>query len=683
MARLCMKKSVKQRIEEFARMVTAIQDLSLARLRSRRREGLADYEVAVTGIIAALKRVNQDEIWREAAVRLTALRAGRGDGTQVTGSLVRNAVQCRTVLRSDVHECVVETLQAELDAVFEDAISSNRQAALATRLSRWPCSPTVQVAEDSRSAKVDSRRLYLLAVGDVFAVTGVVLEVKLERKIDEITFAELLRITGDVRNFASTIAYIIMKPGSVSLFIEVTSEDANRLKRRFRDGELRTVGGITVEAIADGKAPPVVALAEFAPVMLDLTQPLTKTDQSKLAEFVQHEQERARNVAPGWNIGARATLSTILGWLSGLNRRPRISILARFALVLTFAAAGLCKSWLNLVFVWFPRWFGTNESLERTRQSPLYCIVHPWAELNRVKLVEESLNAFVLWPMMTAATIAIILLAVVHPGLSVLLWGAASGAVLSTAGGLVCSSVLSIRACGAAGVVLGTAFGVVHGLIAFANGGVGSLATAVARGDAFTRIVGGLVAVDAPRSLGASLASALLVLGLPAIGIASTARLMAQPLALREPDRHGVWREAAGVGLGSLTGIGVLLLMKTSQRLGHFVDPRTAFLMANSLVSLVALSCLFRLRIASMPRIAAFALIYSIAGTMLAAFALWSPVDWPSLLASSGATGMFHAQFFTLAWVVGYRIGGWRAGVTAATLQGLGGYVGYALSRAF
>jgi len=44
---------------------------------------------------------------------------------------------------------------------------------------------------------------------------------------------------------------------------------------------------------------------------------------------------------------------------------------------------------------------------------------------------------------------------------------------------------------------------------------------------------------------------------------------------------------------------------------------------------------------------------------------------------------MFQTQFFTLAWLVGYRIGGWRAGVTAATLEGVGGCVGFALIRAF
>ena len=49
--RICMKKSVRQRIEEFARMIRAIQDLSLAQMRRRRDDGLAEYEIVINGVI--------------------------------------------------------------------------------------------------------------------------------------------------------------------------------------------------------------------------------------------------------------------------------------------------------------------------------------------------------------------------------------------------------------------------------------------------------------------------------------------------------------------------------------------------------------------------------------------------------------------------------------------------------
>jgi len=203
-----MPKSVKERITELGQAVKAIQDLSLSRLGNRRREGLADYEVAVTAIIAAIKRINEDEIWRDAAIRLTGLRKARHEDNPGGGCLIRNAVQCRTILQNEVHDCLAQSLQGEMDAAFKDATLSNRHAALATRLSHWPCSRVVEVAEDGRSATLNSRELYLLAVADIFAVAGVTIEVKLERGIDKITFENLLRITGDVRNFALTIAYI-------------------------------------------------------------------------------------------------------------------------------------------------------------------------------------------------------------------------------------------------------------------------------------------------------------------------------------------------------------------------------------------------------------------------------------------------------------------------------------------
>ena len=191
----------------------------------------------------------------------------------MTGNSIRNAIQCRTVLQNDVHQCVVKTLQIEIDAVFKDAIASNRQALVATRLSRWPCSRVVDVSEDNRSAKINSRKLYLLAVDDIFAATGVKLEVKLDRGIDEITFEDLLRITGDVKTFAlSVITYISMKSGSVRLVIEIKMEDAKKLIRLFTEGRLKTLGGISVAALdKTASGFPVAGTPdESFPVMLDL-----------------------------------------------------------------------------------------------------------------------------------------------------------------------------------------------------------------------------------------------------------------------------------------------------------------------------------------------------------------------------------------------------------------------------
>jgi hypothetical protein len=674
-----MKKSVRQRIEEFARMIRAIQDLSLAQLRRRRDDGLAEYEIIINAVIDAL-RIKHDNIWRDAAVKLSEMRSSPAG--QVTGSSIRNAIQCRTVLQNDVHQCVVKALQTEIDAVFKDAIASNRQALVATRLSRWPCSRVVDVGEDNRSAKINSRKLYLLAVDDIFAATGVKLEVKLDRGIDEITFGDLLRITGDVKTFAlSIITYISMKSGSVRLVIEIKMEDAKELTRRFREGRLQTLGGISIAALDEtvNGFPAAGASDEGFPVMLDLKQPLTDTDRQNLAEFFEREKERARQAESWLNLA----LSSILNWLGNYRWHHRLSIWGRITLAVIFIGSSVCRSFLDCLLVFFPHRLGTSESLERLRWSASRWFAASWSEVNHIKLREDSVNAFVIWPLLTGLSIAAILLTLAKPALPVVFWSSASGAVLSVAGGLVCAAVLSIRACGAAGVVLGTTFGVVHGLIVVSNGGIGGVANRVAHSDAFTRVVGGLVAVDAPRSLGSSLVWALVALGIPAIGIAYAAKLMARPLEVANEARPGIWRETMGALLGSSAGVGIFILMKSTELLSRLVAGRSAFLIGYVFVNSVALACLFRLRVASTMRAALFALVFLVSGSSLVIATLWLPVGWPSLLANSGATGMFHAVFFTLAWLIGYRIAGWRAGVAAAILEGVGGYVGFALSRAF
>jgi hypothetical protein len=674
-----MKKSVRQRIEELARMIRTIQDLSLRQLRRRRDDGLAEYEIAINAVIDAL-RINQDSVWRDAAAALSGMRSSPVG--QVTGSSIRNAIQCRTVLQNDVHQCVVKTLRTELDAVFRDAIASNRQALVATRLSRWPCSRVVDVSEDSRSARISSRKLYLLAVDDIFATTGVKLEVTLDRGIDEITFEDLLHITGDVKTFAlSVITYINMKSGSVRLVIEIKSEDAKTLTRLFREGSLKTLGGISIAALDETAKWSSVAGTpdESFPVMLDLESPLTNTDWQWLSEFVECEKEQARQTESRLN----RVLSSILNWLGSHRRQPRLSAWARLTLAGVFIGASVCRGFLDLLLVVFPNRLGTLQSLERLRWSASRWLAASGREVNRVTLREESVNAFVIWPLITSLAIAGILLSFTKSGLPVLLWSSASGAVLSVAGGLVCAAVLSIRACGAAGVVLGTAFGVVHGLIVLGNGGIGGIANRVAHSDAFTRVVGGLVVVDAPRSLGSSPAWALVALGLPAIGIACAAKLMARPLEVANEARPGIWRETMGALLGSSAGVGTFILMKSTEMLSRLVAERSAFLIAYVCVNLLGLICLFRLRAVPATRTALFAMVFLVSGSSLVVAALWSPAGWPSLLANSGATGMFHAVFFTLAWLIGYRVAGWRAGVVAAILEGVGGYVGFALSRAF
>jgi hypothetical protein len=209
----------------------------------------------------------------------------------------------------------------------------------------------VDVGEDNRSAKINSRKLYLLAVDDIFAATGVKLEVKLDRGIDEITFEDLLHITGDVKTFAlSVITYISMKSGSVRLIIEIKMEDAKELTRRFRAGRLQTLGGISIAALDESVNgfPAAGASDESFPVMLDLKQPLTDTDRQNLAEFFEREKERARQAESWLNLA----LSSILNWLGNYRWHHRLSIWGRITLA---ARLPRCADWMmtlhGLLFV--------------------------------------------------------------------------------------------------------------------------------------------------------------------------------------------------------------------------------------------------------------------------------------------------------------------------------------------
>ncbi len=474
-----------------------------------------------------------------------------------------------------------------------------------------------------------------------------------------------------------------MKSGSIRLFIRLSSEDAAKLQRAFREGNLRALGDMSVKSLKDaGQWPEATELVEEPfPVMLDLRRPLTDADKQRLAAFLSHEKERARETVAGFEEESRGLLPRIAGWLSRLKRRPRLSAGERVAVGAVLAGSTLCRSLLDLLFILFPKLLGSADSQEGLRESASRWLMNWRSTVNRAAVVEDSLNAFVIWPMVTAVCVAVALLIFGGASLAVVLWAAASGAALAVAGGAVCAGVLSIRACGAGGVLIGTAFGVVHGLIAAHVGGLGGLANLTVHADVLTRTIGGFVGVAAPQLFGRGWPWRILVLCVPALGIASAARLMARPY--EAEARPGPLRELQGALLGSLAGSGIFLVMEGTRLLSRFVGMEPAFLAAYACLSMIVLLCLFRLRAASMPLAALLALSYLMAGLLLMGAQWWPPAGWPALLAGSAATAMFQAQFFTLAWLIGYRVGGWRAAVLAACLEGVGGYIGFVLSRVF
>src|SRR5439155_23797072 len=76
-----------------------------------------------------------------------------------------------------------------------------------------------------------------------------------------------------------------------------------------------------------------------------------------------------------------------------------------------------------------------------------------------------------------------------------------------------------------------------------------------------------------------------------------------------------------------------------------------------------------------------FALAHGALGAGLLILTFGLPRGAAALVCNSMSTGLFHATFFSLAYLVGRKIGGDRAAVWAAGLEGTLGYIGFILSR--
>ena len=565
---------------------------------------------------------------------------------------------------------------------IQNAIASNRQALVATRLSRWPCSRVVDVSEDSRSAKISSRKLYLLAVDDIFATTGVKLEVKLDRGIDEITFEDLLHITGDVKTFAlSVITYISMKSGSVRLVIEIKPEDAKALTRLFREGSLKTLGGISIAALDEtAKGRPVAGTPdESFPVMLDLESPLTNTDRQRLSEFIEHEKEHAHQTGSRLNLA----LSSILNWLGNHRRQHRLSAWARLTLAGVFIGASVCRGFLDLLLVVFPNRLGTlaiigTLAMERLalacrfreRSQSHYTAGGECKRLRYLAVNNESChcdNSFGLHQ--------------IRPSRAALVLGERCGALGRRWLGLRRSPehtrLWSSRGGPRHGVWRGSWIDCRQQWWHQWN---------CQRGCPQRRLYacgGRISGRGCPSFFGEQS-----VLGARGFGYPR--------------NRHRLRGQADGPAIGSgerspprnLEGNDGCVA-RQFRWCGHFHFDEIHGAIEPAGCRKECFSNRLRLRQRACPDLS----VPSPGGfgdahcrVRAGVFGCWRFLGGCRVVVAgrlavaagkSGATGMFHAVFFTLAWLIGYRIAGWRAGVAAAILEGVGGYVGFALSRAF
>lgn len=483
-------------------------------------------------------------------------------------------------------------------------------------------------------------------------------------------------VFGDVR-------LVDCREGCVELVIDLRREDAERLLAAWRTGELAHLGVAQVRTSGE-----VGAVSRFAPRPVDV-----RSGAGDDAE----EVKRFFKVA-GRIEAVRRPLRR-LRWLLS----PSI---ARSPIAHTLAESDT-------------RFFCAENVGEN------------WAAMRR-----DWAACLVFWPCITALLILISCGLVAVAGVPVSMgMGLLTGLALSVAGAQVCSSVVSPLACGAAGILLGWAFGFSHAVLhgAFAGGGMLSAASVLA--NPFIAVNGGIVGLTATqwRSVfpGAVIAVMLLSTG---ISIAAAAWMMARPAGLQSPQwiaamtadvwhssrflrgvqtlyatrfqslfaglsragaaststswkpPHGLrgltFAEVCATAMGTMAGLGIPLVLGLTallQREG--VAPPVAFSAAFCAIGGAAFAVSIRLRTSRWSRVLAFALVHAGLAATLFSFAFGYAGTTLGLVALAGSTAWFHATWYTCAFAIARHLGSPRAAAFSAAIEGGVGYVIFILIR--
>jgi hypothetical protein len=302
---------------------------------------------------------------------------------------------------------------------------------------------------------------------------------------------------------------------------------------------------------------------------------------------------------------------------------------------------------------------------------------------------------WIAWPLFTACLLlAFSALAVVFhvlaPTLSVIA-GIAAGLLLGIAGGQVCAMVVSPIGCGAGSIVMGLAFGVVHGIVLSRLAGAEVLSRHAIQSDFFTSVVGGVLGLAAPRlRSGFSLPALAVLLATVAFSIAFSGWLMAQPrraIARQEPVSR--FRSVLGGLVGSSVGamIGIAFAITTLLRHvggSEFVSFAMSFTILGGATTATVIWLRFGLTNRSgLLRAAVFGLAHVVVSCALFAAAFNSAGSWEGTLALAAATAWFHATWFTGAFIVADTVGSIGSTLAATTIEGAIGFTAFIVVRVF
>ena len=294
--------------------------------------------------------------------------------------------------------------------------------------------------------------------------------------------------------------------------------------------------------------------------------------------------------------------------------------------------------------------------------------------------------ACVTWPLFASLVLAAALVALrtAFPYVDVGA-GLATGLAVALIGVQVCSSALSPIACGAGTILMFWAFGLTQAFAIGALAGGAALSRSSIQHDFFISLTGGIVGLSAP-DWPSRIQTPVMVLLLTVIpcAIAATGWLMAQPAKAGGAPEPNWRRTALGAVAGACMGAGIGLVRLGSGLLIHFGCPQAiAVIAAFIAVGSATFAFTIRLRVPLVAgrRLVLFMSCYALVSTALCGLAYVNAGGRSGLLALAGATGWYHATWFTAASVVGQRIGSARAAVIATTLEGALGFTGFVVFR--
>jgi hypothetical protein len=245
--------------------------------------------------------------------------------------------------------------------------------------------------------------------------------------------------------------------------------------------------------------------------------------------------------------------------------------------------------------------------------------------------------------------------------------------LIAWSGTFACGGGVSVAAAGFGGIPVSAILGITYGFLLQAVGGVEVAGDRLKSSTLLNAGLGGLPALIRPSGIS-------IVLTAAAVGFLSLAMGWVRQRAGEPQSRNGaIWGilrafVLSNVGPGLIVGI---------SKLGELTGAADfAFGLGLALVGGCAFGWAAGLRSRNARRGLAFGLGYGlITGLLVLLGVQLGETSWRLLLATTTNHILLQGTFFALAYALGERWAGTRGGIVASSAEGIGGYVGFLLSK--